>query len=301
MIELAAGAARAAVDAALGGTIDAFTWHGEPVLRPTPPQARAERNVRLSACYPLVPYSNRIRNALLAFSGVRHRLARNFGDHPHAIHGVGWQRAWTVVASSATHATMALEHDAQGDAAMSWPWPFRAVQMLDLAASVGGAALTATLTIENTGSAPFPFGLGWHPFFARDPTTSLQFEARHVWINDETRLPVERIPAAGAWSFDPPRLIGEATLDHVFCAFGGRATLRSPARAFVTTLEADTACRHLVVYAPAGRDFAAIEPVTHETDAFNRAAEGAADTGTRVLPPGGAFSCTMRVAVADTA
>jgi len=36
------------------------------------------------------------------------------------------------------------------------------------------------------------------------------------------------------------------------------------------------------------------------TDAFNRAARGERGTGTRILPPGASFSCTMRlVASAD--
>ena len=39
-----------------------------------------------------------------------------------------------------------------------------------------------------------------------------------------------------------------------------------------------------------------LEPVTHETDAFNRSEAGATGTGCRTLPPGGAFSCTMRIA-----
>jgi aldose 1-epimerase len=51
------------------------------------------------------------------------------------------------------------------------------------------------------------------------------------------------------------------------------------------------------VYAPPGRGFVAVEPVTHQTDAFNRAAAGAPDTGTRILAPGQSFSCTMRLTV----
>jgi aldose 1-epimerase len=49
------------------------------------------------------------------------------------------------------------------------------------------------------------------------------------------------------------------------------------------------------VYVPPGRDFLAFEPVSHMTDAFNRAARGESRTGMRVLPPGEAFSCTMRI------
>ena len=62
-------------------------------------------------------------------------------------------------------------------------------------------------------------------------------------------------------------------------------------------MRADRAAGFLVVYAPEGRDFLALEPVTHMTDAFNRAARGERGTGTRALRPGGAFSCTMEIGV----
>jgi aldose 1-epimerase len=48
---------------------------------------------------------------------------------------------------------------------------------------------------------------------------------------------------------------------------------------------------------PPARDFLAVEPVTHMTDAFNRVARGEAGTGSRTLAAGAAFSCTMRIAV----
>jgi aldose 1-epimerase len=51
------------------------------------------------------------------------------------------------------------------------------------------------------------------------------------------------------------------------------------------------------VYVPPERDYLAVEPVTHMTDAFNRADAGQRDTGTRVLAPGATFSCTMRLSV----
>mgnify|MGYP005817313353 CR=1 FL=1 len=52
------------------------------------------------------------------------------------------------------------------------------------------------------------------------------------------------------------------------------------------TIDADSSLDRRVVYVPAGRDLLAFEPATHMTDAFNRAARGQADTGTRRLPPG---------------
>jgi aldose 1-epimerase len=295
-VQLEVGTARLTLLSGLGGSIGAFTLRDHAILRPTPDEAVATANVRLASCYPLVPYSNRIRDARLAFDGRTFTLVRNFGDSPHSIHGVGWQRPWTVQTTTPRRATLTLDHRATGDDAHAWPWPFRAAQTFDLASDDDShAALTATLTIENIGEAPFPFGLGWHPFFPRDRSTALQFDASKVWLNNATELPVAHIEAEGDWSFREPRPFGVETLDNVFTGFGGRATLRSDERGIATTIEADSACRCLVVYAPAGRDFAAVEPVTHETDAFNRAAAGASNTGLRVLAPGTAYSCTMRI------
>jgi aldose 1-epimerase len=103
------------------------------------------------------------------------------------------------------------------------------------------------------------------------------------------------------WRFDPPRPLDAIALDNVFTGWRGRATLVDDARRTTIRLDADRALAFLVVYAPADGDFVAVEPVTHETDAFNRSAAGATGTGTRVLPPGSAFSCTMRVAAAVVA
>src|SRR4051812_33922594 len=97
-LSLSAGAAHMEISPAIGGAIASFTIDGVDVMRRTPPLERAAGNVRAHACYPLVPYSNRNANATLRFAGHDYELDRNFGNHPHSIHGVGWQRPWQVVA-----------------------------------------------------------------------------------------------------------------------------------------------------------------------------------------------------------
>ena len=296
LLELATAAARVTLAPEIGGAIASFTVGGRPMLRPTPRTALDARDVRRLACYPLVPYSNRIRNAELRFDGRRYALARNFGDHPHSIHGVGWQRAWTVVEHATDHARLALVHDAQGDDAHAWPWPFEAKLAFHLQDMDRNAALlVATIALRNTGSVPFPFGLGFHPFFPKRAGTRLGFSADGVWRNDAAQLPkaLETIP--DEWRFDPPRALDELALDNVFTGWRGGATLVDDAARTSIRVEADRALGILVVYAPPGADFIAVEPVSHETDAFNRSADGATHTGARVLRPGSAFSCTMRV------
>jgi aldose 1-epimerase len=294
-LTLSAGEAIVEIVPDVGGAIASFRWRDADVLRRTPPEARAARDVRRHACYPLVPYSNRIAGAALRHAGRDHALARNFGDSPHAIHGVGWQRAWTTLAADAATARIALDHDARGEGAPAWPWPFRATQAFALRADARGATLSVRLAIENAGDEAFPFGLGWHPFFPKPVGTTLAFDAPWVWINDATQLPRERVAVPERWRFPTLRPLDDATLDNVFEPSTGTATIAWPGAGLAVTIDADSAQDRRIVYVPENRDFLAFEPATHMTDAFNRAARGQADTGARRLPPGASFSCTMRL------
>jgi aldose 1-epimerase len=291
-IALVAGDARVEVNPALGGALASFTFGGIDVLRPTPDRSP---EVRAHACYPLVPYSNRIAHARLEFEGRVHDLARNFGDHPHAIHGVGWQRPWAIAANDATSMLLTFDHKPVGDAARSWPWPMRATQSLSLFVDPAGAMLALTLTIANPGAVAFPFGLGWHPFFVRSATTRLGFRAVGVWETDSSCLPTVHTVGPTTRTFEPPREPGDATIDNVFTGWDGEATIVDADRRIAITLRADRAAGFLVVYAPEEKALLALEPVTHMTDAFNRASRGERDTGMRLLGPGSEFSCTMQI------
>ena len=299
-VELRAGAARATLLPAIGGAVGGWSWHDIAVLRPMSDAAVTARDVHLAAAYPLVPYSNRIRDASLTAGSSRHALRRNFGDDPHAIHGIGWQRAWAVAYADKGHARLALSHDARdvaGDAATAWPWSFAATQAFALHDRGNGATLATTLTLCNTGTQAFPFGLGWHPYFPRSPSTTLRFDAAGIWHNDAAQLPVAHKPVGSPLDFTAARTLDDTPIDNVFTGWRGTAVLADAATHRRTTIDADSACSRLVVYAPPGRDYLAVEPVTHQTDAFNRSALGHADTGTRWLPPGAGFSCTMRITV----
>jgi aldose 1-epimerase len=294
-LTLACGDARVDLAPAVGGAVLSFAWRGLDVLRPTPAVALAEGNVRLCASFPLVPYSNRIDDARLAFAGATYTLHRNAPGHPNAIHGVGFERPWRIVEARADSAVLGFDYVPALDPLRAWPFAFRAHQRLAVSAQDGVAALRMTLAIENTGRHPCPFGLGWHPYFPRSASTLLGFRHDGMWETGPTLLPARHVPAADAPRFDPPCAIGATTLDNVFTGVAGAVQIDDAQRGLRTTIAGDSATPFLVVYIPADRDFLAVEPVTHMTDAFNRHARGERDTGTRLLAPGAAFSCTMRI------
>jgi aldose 1-epimerase len=155
--------------------------------------------------------------------------------------------------------------------------------------------LTVKLSIANTGDRAFPFGLGFHPFFPRTATTALDLDVGDVWENDDTQMPIRRVALPAEWRrgilVDPAR----SWIDNVFTDWSGAALLTDPTRPFDTGIAADQAARFVVVYSPPGGDFVAVEPVTHMTDAFNRADRAERGTGTRFLSAGAGFSCTMQI------
>src|SRR3954454_4697944 len=149
-LELACADARVVLAPGIGGAIAAFRCGGVDVLRPSAAAALAAGDVRGLACYPLVPYSNRIADAILHFAGQRYVLARNFGDHPHAIHGVGWQRPWTVVDAAPDRAMLGFAHRPDtDDARAAWPCPFDATHAMHVTGNGNATTLFATLTIRS--------------------------------------------------------------------------------------------------------------------------------------------------------
>jgi aldose 1-epimerase len=282
-LELAPGA---------GGAIAAFRRRALPLLREMPGEAVAAGDARAAASYPLVPYSNRIAQGCFSFGGEGHRLALNFGDHPHSIHGNGWQRAWTVERAAPDAATLALEHDPGRDGAGGWPFAYRARQDFAL----DGQGLSLTIAIENADARPFPAGLGLHPFFPVREGTTLRFSAPRVWLNGPDMLPDAEVPTPRAWSFAAARTPRGAGLDNCFAGWDGTAALRWEPERVSLRMTADPLFGHLVVYTPASGETVAVEPVSAMNDAVNRM-DAVPGHGLRVLAPGARLAGTVRFEV----
>lgn len=259
MLTLRADDASLVLAPELGAGILGWIRRGVPILRHAAPQAVVPGTVREMACFPLVPYSNRIARGQFCFGGTPYHLALNFGDHPNSIHGVGWQSAWQVAQITDDAATLSLAHTPDAD----WPFAFVA----ELQVHLLPAALHIALAITNQHSAPAPAGLGLHPFFPRG-TATLQFRANAVWQNGPDMIPTARTTIPPDWDHTTSRTVGSAALDNCFEGWDGTATLAWPDRTL--TIEASDVFRHVVVYTPPGQDFFCIEPVSHMNDAINR-------------------------------
>ena len=265
----------------LGACIAGLWFDGVPVLRS--PGALNLGSARQSGSYPLVPFSNRIAQATLKWNGTSHPLVQNNGDEPHAIHGVGWQRAWEVLDASGQFALLSYEH--KPDA--SWPFAFDTSQAFRLT----DHELELTLSITNQSATATPVGLGWHPYFVKRPGSHIAFEATGRWEMDALKLPTHRTTSSG---LD----VDCAALDVDHCFDGWNGVLHLHDETLRTRISSKLS--RLVVFTHPTRDFVAIEPVSHVNNAVNLMANGVAsadELGVHVLQPGESMSCEMTISV----
>jgi aldose 1-epimerase len=291
LITLASGRFTAGVSPQLGGALAWFGFaddSGVDFLRPASARAFAERNVRLTSSYPLVPYSNRIGDGRFRFEDVDYALRPNATISPHPLHGVGWLRAWAVTSVARDSVSLAITHVCRGQDDAEWPWTFAATQTIALDA----AGLHLTLALTNHDSRAMPAGIGLHPFFPKSPRMALQFEAAAVWSNDPRMLPRERTSVPPEWNFASRRPAAEFAVDNCFANWSRTALLTWPERGWGLRLAASEAFGHLVVFTSPARDSIAIEPVSHANNAVNLAPTRN-DTGLVILAPGAALSGTL--------
>jgi aldose 1-epimerase len=272
-----------------GGIVRAEGW-GQELLRPAREMAVAARDPLRLACYVLIPFSNRVRDARFAFDGHSYQLARNFGSEPHAIHGNGWQRAWQVARSDGREAVLALSHDPARDGGAAWPFAYRAEQAYRLTAE--GFAVGLRLT--NQDARRMPAGLGLHPFFPLTPATRLAARLGGVWLSDDRKLPSKHTGLPPVWDFAGGQPAAPLSLDNCFTGWDQQAVIEWPDRHLRLTLEASSNLRQLVIFVPQALDYFCVEPVSNINDAFNLAAEGVPDTGMVVLEPGETMTTEIR-------
>jgi aldose 1-epimerase len=259
----------------LGGAVRELKWRDVDLLRPAP--ADGTDDPFEMACFPMVPFVNRIARGQFNFNGHAVRLRPNWSEDPHPLHGQGWRACWTVVTASAAAATLSFEGGGN-----EWPWRYRCEQRFELSRG----ALRIGLSIQNMSDSPMPAMLGLHPYFQDVARAEMRARLPRVWLTDGGALPLQEISTPPEWRFEGSKALGAVALDHCLSGWDGIAQLRWPDR-FVTIDAAQ--CSHLHLYTPAGRDFFCVEPQS--------AAPGALDRGeATVVPPGHRFGIAVHLA-----
>lgn len=280
MLEIKNAALSARILPEAGGGLAGFDWHGRnesiPLMRRyAPAQDALQRPIDPNqlACYPLLPWSNRIAEGGFYVDGRWVALTPNREGEPWPIHGSGWQRAWQVH----THTTREVQLSLRESSSTAYSY------VATLHYALHDDALRVDLSVTNTGSATMPFGLGLHPFFPRHGEVRLLAPAPHVWINDgQSPLPVECAAVPPNWDFRNERALPREGLDSAFDTWTGEAVIHWSALRLGLRISTDVDA--FVLYTPADADYFCFEPVDHPINAVHLPG-GAAAHGMTMLAP----------------
>ena len=255
----------------------------------------------------LFPFPNRIRGGTWRFEGETYQFDKP-PESPTSIHGLLLNRPYQVEshAADAGGATLVCALDSRDfpDIGRQYPFPFR----IRITYTLKDAALSMSVSIQNTGSRNMPMGFGIHPYFCvglssdADASAALiQVPAATYWDLDADSVPTgKRRAAIDALDLRDGKPFAGLTLDHVFTdvqmeADGvSRCVIENRDTGHGLVMESDAQFRELVVYTPPGREVICFEPYTCPTDAINLEARGI-PAGVIVLAPGETFSATVRI------
>lgn len=239
----------------VGGAIVSLTLDGNNILRPAP---AGTSDILATACFPLVPFANRIDHGTFRIGHETVHLPADPCATPHAHHGHGWRRSWQVDDRSDT--TLGLSFEREAD---NWPWRYRAEQLI----CISDTDLTIDLTLHNLQqSAAMPAGAGIHPYFPRHIDSQLEADARRYWRNDPSGLACAMAPSAHFRDGSPVSIAAVEGADNFFETDGQHVIVTGGGHR--VSVEGSEAGFHL--YAPVGADYFCVEPVSHAPNSFGR-------------------------------
>jgi len=235
-----------------------------------------------SGCFPLVPFSNRVRDGRFMFRGREVQLPQIAPGQRHPLHGQGWRAVWRTAHRTRETAVLVFAHEPD-----DWPWAYEARQTF----LVGEGTLQIVLACRNASQDDMPCGLGLHPYFPCTERTILDAETTGVRTVDSEIMPVARTAPAGRYDLRHTHICGQ-NLDNSYDGWSGRATVEWPDRGIGLALTCDT--QFLQLYAPPEGGVFAAEPVSHANAALNAPESEWPSLGLRVLAPGEEMTLTVR-------
>lgn len=252
------------IDPMVGGALVDYDFKGPqgwiPILRPG---NSFQRSGPFSlGCNVLLPFANRISGGGFKTPLGQLKLSPNIVGEPFPIHGNAFQEPWQIIRVAEDEVYLTLQSEG--------PSRFRYSAQLRYKLEEG--ILSMELDVINQAEETLPYGIGFHPWLAREEDSQLQFNAVGCWLEDSQHLPTEHvIPGSGPSSdFRERSGFPHSLLNNAYTGWDGIAGLIRPQHGLKVHVKSADPLRCLQIYSPSvDANFVCIEPVNHTVDALN--------------------------------
>jgi aldose 1-epimerase len=277
-------------DSGMLGT--SFRYRGEELLRRIEDLESAKHKGSTAGIPLLYPWANRL--ASLHYRAVGRAVdldprsaLLHFDDRGLAMHGVPWgQLKWSILETRQDFLLARLEWN-RTDLLQIFPFPHR----LQIAAKVTVDSLTLETKVFANANSPVPISFGFHPYFGIPHLPRAQWRLRlppmHKLLLDSQGIPTGAQESCAAVD----TFLGETSFDDGFALNQGQSPFSLSGAGYKITITFLDGFPYAQVFAPKGKDFIALEPMTAPTNAL------CSGIGLRVLEPGDQFLASFRISV----
>lgn len=225
----------------------------------------------------LFPFANRIKDGIYTFNEKQYQLNTNHNKENNALHGFVYDKTFKIISEnvSGSEASIELEYE-EFKMTKGFPYTYK----IQLIYTLNEDGLNLNVLVKNTDSKPFPFTIGWHPYFKSKNlyNSKVKFDcSKKVVLGD-------RLITTGTEDYPQNKSlqIEDKQLDDCFILNSNNIHFLTPEYDLeMTSSSKDT---FLQLYTPPKKNIIAIEPTTGISDSFNN------KIGLQILEPGDTYS-----------
>jgi len=291
-VSLAVGDLRAGFLPSSGMLGASLQYCGQELLRRIDDLEAAKQKGGTAGIPLLYPWANRLGALHYRVAGQDVNLDPtspflHFDDHGLAMHGVPWgQLSWIVneVRQDYLHARLDWKRP---ELLAVFPYPHR----LEITAGLSPTSLQLRTEVAADSQSAVPISFGFHPYFGIPGLARAQWRLQLPAMK-QLQLDQRGIPTGASTSFEPfDSLLGQDSFDDGFALPNEKASFSLSGGGWNITIHFLHGFPYAQVFAPLGKEFIALEPMTAPVNAL------ISGDRLRILESGGRFHASFRIDV----
>lgn len=266
----------------LGGSLQTLSLNNKRIIIDLSP-------INYKATYAssvLFPFTNRLKNGAYTFEAIDYALNINQKEENNAIHGLVYNKTFKILSKETSEDFASLKIGFK-ETTKTKGFPFK--YTLELTYTLTKNSLSLNVEIKNNDKKPFPFSVGWHPYFYSsdlyNSSLSLKSNKKLVFDNNMIPVSVKDISIAGEVQ------IKDRYFDDCYILNSKSVDFKTPD--YHITLNSSSEENFLQVFTPSNPNAIAIEPKTGPSNSFNN------KLGLAILNPNESYQISWSITLND--
>ena len=277
-IQNSAKTTSAKIYTSLGASLQELNLNGKNIISDLSPLTY--NNTYASSL--LFPFANRIKDGVYAYEGKTYQFPINEAGNNNALHGLVYNKTFQVIEqhTTETSASIKLQYiENQESIGFPYTYNFQVIYILT------HDALNIHVEVTNTDAKPFPFTMGWHPYFSSSDlyNSTLNFDSNQQLVFD-ARCITQKVANI---KNNPVFEVKDKQLDDCFILNSNQTQFNTPD--YKLLISASSKENFLQIYTPPKKNTIAIEPTTGVSDSFNN------KIGLQILKPNAVYQLSWHV------